>query len=114
MCAELGEHGQHAEQGERHQRCQQESVARLDVKSKSKMSDADLYQYFNSELQKKDASNCDNCDCDCLAILTNGQVGSAILRYLSWFWQQPSKYDRDCQLLSRIACALIDRTKGCS
>ncbi len=70
-------------------------ITRLDIKSKSNMSDAELCQYFNSELQKMEASNCGNCNCDCLTILTNGQVRSAISRYLSWFWWRPSKYDRD-------------------
>jgi hypothetical protein len=63
------------------------TITRLDVKSKSNMSDAELCQYFNSELQKTEASNCGNCNCDCLAILTNGQVRSPVSRYLSWFWQ---------------------------
>ena len=71
------------------------TITRLDVKSKSNMSDAELCQFFNSELQKTEASNCGNRNCDCLAILTNGQVRSAVSRYLSWFWRRPSKYDRD-------------------
>jgi hypothetical protein len=71
------------------------TITRLDVKSKSNMSDGELCQYFNSKLQKTEASNCGNCNCDCLAILTDGQVHLAVSRYLSWFWRQPSKYDRD-------------------
>jgi hypothetical protein len=59
------------------------------------MSHADLCKYFNSELQKKGSSDCGNRDCDCLTILSNGQVRSAISRYLSWFWWQPSKYKLD-------------------
>ena len=59
------------------------------------MSDADLRNHFNSKLQKKGASNCGNQDCDCLTILSNGQVRSAVARYLSWFWRQPSKYKRN-------------------
>ncbi len=71
------------------------TITRLDVKSKSKMSDADLCKYFNSELQKKGSSDCGNCDCDCLTILSDGQVRSAVSRYLSWFSWGPSKYERD-------------------
>ena len=62
------------------------TIMRLDVKSKSKMSDADLSKYFNSELQKEGASECGNCNCLSLTILRDGQVHSAIARYLSWFW----------------------------
>ncbi len=40
---------------------EQMTITRLDVKSKSKMSDADLRNYFSSELQKKCAS-CGNLD----------------------------------------------------
>ncbi len=71
------------------------TITRLDVKSKSKMSDADLCKYFNSELQKKGSSDCGNCDCDCLTILSDGQVRSAVSRYLSWFSRRPSKYKCD-------------------
>ena len=77
------------------------TITRLDVKSKSKMSDTDLCNYFNSELQKKGTSDCGKCDCNCLTILSNGQVHSAVLRYLSWFWWCPSKYDRD-MILFRV------------
>jgi hypothetical protein len=71
------------------------TITRLDVKSKSKMSDADLCQYFISKLQKKEASDCGNRDCHCLKILSNGQVRLAVSRYLSWFWRRPLKYERD-------------------
>ncbi len=71
------------------------TITRLDVKSKSKMSDADLCKYFNSELHKKGSSDCGNRDCNCLKILSNGQVRSAVSRYLSWFWRRPSRYERD-------------------
>jgi hypothetical protein len=71
------------------------TITRLDVKSKSNISDAELCQYFNSKLQKTEASNCGNCNCNCFAILTDGQVRLAVSRYLSWFWRQPSKYDCD-------------------
>jgi hypothetical protein len=50
------------------------------------MSDADLCNFFSSKLQEKGAS-CGNWDCDCRTILSNP--------YLSWFWQCPSKYDRN-------------------
>ena len=59
------------------------------------MSDADLCKYFSSELQKKGASDCENRKCFCLDILSDGQVRSAVARYLSWFWRRPSKYKRD-------------------
>jgi hypothetical protein len=71
------------------------TMQRLDIKSKLKMSDTDLRNYFNSELQKKGASNCGNQDCDCFTILSDGQVHFAVARYLSWFWRRPSKYERD-------------------
>ncbi len=71
------------------------TMQRLDIKSKLKMSDADLRNHFNSELQKKGASDCGNQDCDCLTILSDGQVPLAVARYLSWFWRRPSKYEGD-------------------
>ena len=51
---------------------EQMTITRLDVKSKSKMSDADLRNYFSSKLQKKGAS-CGNWDCNCLTILSDPQ-----------------------------------------
>ena len=71
------------------------TITRLDVKSKSNMSDAELCQYFNSKLQKTESSDCGNRNCDCLAILTNRQVRSAVLRYSSGFCLPPSKDNPD-------------------
>ena len=57
-------------------------ITRLDIKSKSKMNDADLCNYFNSKLQKTEG-DCGNRYCNCLKILSNRRVRSAISRYLS-------------------------------
>ena len=60
---------------------------RLDVKSKSKMSDIELHNYFNTELQKKGATTCSNPQSDCLAFLHDGfLVCSSVTRYLTWFY----------------------------
>ncbi len=69
-------------------------ITRLDIKSKSKMNDADLCNYFNSKLQKTEG-DCGNCDCNCLKILSNRHICSTVLSYLSWFWWRPSKYECD-------------------
>ena len=57
----------------------------LDQKSKSKMSDIELRNYYNTELQKMGASTCSNPQCNCLAILRDGRARSSVLRYLAWF-----------------------------
>ena len=71
-------------------------ITRSNVKSKSKMSDTDLCQYFNSKIRKKGEGNCGNRNCNCLEILTNGQVRLKVWRYfLSLFWWLPFKQDHD-------------------
>ena len=49
------------------------------------MSDIELRNYYNTELQKMGASTCSNPQCNCLAILCDGCAGSSVARYLAWF-----------------------------
>ena len=53
--------------------------------------DVDLRNHFNSKLQTKGATACRNTQCNCLKILYDSLVCSAIVRYLSWFVWRPSK-----------------------
>ena len=78
----MGEMEDDQPEEEKNDENKQMTITRLDVKSKSKMNDADLCNYFNSELEKTEGY-CGNRDCNCLKILSNRRVRSAISRYLS-------------------------------
>jgi hypothetical protein len=58
------------------------------------MSDVEL-RNFNTELQKMGETTCFNPQCNCLAILREGNVRSSVARYLTWFSQREPKYDTD-------------------
>jgi hypothetical protein len=49
-------------------------VTWLSMKGMSKMSDGELCSHFNTKLQKKESSICQNRQCDCLAILRNQRI----------------------------------------
>ena len=57
----------------------------MDQKSKSKMSDIELHNYYNTKLQKMGATTCSNPLCYCRVILHDGRACSSIARYLAWF-----------------------------
>ncbi len=59
------------------------------------MSDVELRNHFNTELQKMGATTCSNPQCNCLAILHDGNARSSVMRYLTWFSQREPKHDRD-------------------
>ncbi len=66
----------------------------LDQKSKSKMSDIELCNYYNTKLQKMGATSCSNPQCNCLAILRDGRARSSVARYLAWISRR-EKQERD-------------------
>ena len=83
----------------------------LSVKVMSKMSDDELCTHFNTELQKNGSSICQNRQCNCLAILRNGNARSSIARYMTWFaWQ--TQYEQNSIVLKWIRYSALFRMEG--
>ena len=72
------------------------------------MSDVELRNYFNTELEKIEATACSNPQCNCFAILCDGNARSSVARYLTWFSQREPKHDR---FLSGTGTPLRDEEK---
>ena len=83
----------------------------LNVKVMSKMSDGELCSHFNTDLQKKGSSICQNRQCNCLAILHNGNARSSIARYMTWFARQ-TQYEQNSIVLQWIRYLTLLRMEG--
>mgnify|MGYP006172925053 CR=1 FL=1 len=73
-----------------------------------KMSDGELCSHFNTDLQKKGSSICRNRQCNCLAILRNGNAHSSIARYMTWFARQ-TQYEQNSIVLQWIRYSTLLR-----
>jgi len=83
----------------------------LDQKSKSKMSDVELRNYYNTVLQKMGATTCSNPKCNCLAILRDGRARSSVARYLAWISRR-EKHERDMILFEWYRYSSYIRMRG--
>ena len=82
----------------------------LSVKVMSKMSDGELCTHFNTKLQKKGSSICQNRQCNCLAILHIGNARLSIARYMTWFARQ-TQYEQNSIVLQWIRYSTVFRMK---
>jgi len=91
----------------------EEDVVRmwLSVRAMAKMSDGELCTHFKTQLQKKGRSICPNRQCDCLAILRNGNARASIARYMTWFARQ-SQYEQNSIVLQWIRYSTVFRMEG--
>ncbi len=90
---------------------EEDKVIWLSMKSRSKMSDGELCTHFNTQLQKKGSSICPNRQCNCLALLHNGNARSSIVRYMTWFSRQ-TQYKQNSIVLQWIRYSTLLRTQG--
>ncbi len=59
----------------------------------------------------KGSSICPNRQCNCLAILRNGNAHSSIVRYMTWFAQQ-TQYEQNSIVLQWIRYSTLFRMEG--
>ncbi len=83
----------------------------LSVKVMSKISDGELCSHFNTDFQKMGSSICRNRQCNCLAILRNGNARSSIARYMTWFARQ-TPYEQNLIVLQWIRYSMLLRMEG--
>ena len=61
-----------------------------------KMSDDDLFVYYQNSLEEK--TSCPNPSCNCLEVLNSIDVRVPVAKYLVWF-ERKSKYEQDCTIM---------------
>ena len=81
------------------------------LQKKGSSINGELCSHFNTDLQKKGSSICRNRQCNCLAILRNGNAHSSTARYMTWFaWQ--TQYEQNSIFLQWIRFSTLLRMEG--